>query len=271
MGFICQQGRVAQALQLGCQTRSIGRPFCSEYYLTIIHCPSGCAQLWSNTGLLAGQSHSGFILKLGNDSWPPRFTLTHGYSMALLMASWWQRRSQDQQVPFSPPKKQVQRFRGILGEVASQTMSTMSMKHFLLAFHSADHLSEWHEISKPNKFLPENLGFAWMRMEKVPKIFCQMMVNDGDDFTMVESVKESTPKNKNPRNLDAQRLPSHWDCSFPRLIPSFPGSSKAVPNCYPRSAALWCGGKHAHPVDIPRFWLADQVSLKGLTYIFPMC
>ena len=46
----------------------------------------------SNTGLLAGQSHSGFILKLGNDSWPPRFTLTHGSSMALLMASWWQRR-----------------------------------------------------------------------------------------------------------------------------------------------------------------------------------
>ena len=49
-----------------------------------------------------------------------------------------------------------------------------------LAFQ--EHLSDWHEISKTNKFLPENLGFAWMWMEKVPKIFCQMMVNDGDDL-----------------------------------------------------------------------------------------
>ena len=60
------------------------------------------ALMASNTWLFAGQSHSGFILKLGNASWPPRFTLTHGSSMALLMASWLQRRFLRPRCSWSP-------------------------------------------------------------------------------------------------------------------------------------------------------------------------
>ena len=140
----------------------------------------------------------------------------------------------------------------------------MSMKHCDSKWHKC-----WHSIQpitcrsgmkspKLTSFclkILDLLGCRWKKFQRYSAKWWWMMV-----MICHGTIRQRKhPKKQKSKKLDAQRIPSHWDCSFRRLIPPS-RIFQAVPNGDPFcGTVMW--GKNTHPVTFPDSdWLIKILS-----------